>query len=103
MIDYNNLDNYYTGISVAVETDAGGILYEFGEVRNTLFFKLNENYYIDVNSGNITQAIRDGVSIRSNYVVPQKSLRNVKTKKQVIDNTSFIKRLTFKPSKYMTK
>ena len=103
MIDYNNLDNYYTGISVAVDIDDGGIIYEFGDSVSTLFYKLDDDHYVDVNNNDIQQVMRDGVPIRTNYVVIEKSLRKVKTKKQVKDNTSLVKRLTFKPSKYITK
>lgn len=103
MIDYNNLDNYYTGVAIPVVTNVGGILYEFGDSIPTLFYKIDNDQYIDVNNKVIAQVIRDGIPIRENYVVPVQSLSKVKTKQQDINNTSLVKRLTFKPSNYAKK
>ena len=91
MIDYNNLDNYYTGVAIPVVTNVGGILYEFGDSIPTLFYKIDNDHYVDVNNKVIAQVIRNGVPIRENYVVSEESLNKVSTKQQVISNTSLVK------------
>ncbi len=103
MIDYNELDKFYTGVAIPVLSNAGGILLELGYDIDTLFYKLDENYYVDVNNKRIAQVLRKGSVITSNYVVPEESLTQVKTKREVINNTSLVKRLTFKSSSYTKK
>ncbi len=103
MIDYNELDKFYTGVAIPVLTNAGGIFLELGDDINTLFYKLDEDHYVDVNNKGIAQVLRKGSVITSGYVVPEDSLTQVKTKKEVVNNTSLVKRLTFKSSNYTQK
>ena len=49
MIDYNELDKFYTGVVIPVLTNTGKILLELGDDINTLFYKLAGSYYVDVN------------------------------------------------------
>lgn len=104
MIDYSELDKFYTGTIIPVLTNVGGIFLELGDNINTLFYKLNEDQYVDINhKGIVAQVLRDGSIITSCYVVPENSLNQVKTKKEVTNNTSLVKRLTFKSSNYIQK
>lgn len=103
MIDYNELDKFYIGVAIPVLTNAGGILLELGDDINTLFYKLDEDHYVDVNNKGIAQVLRKGSVITSGYVVLEDSLTQVKTKKEVANNTSLVKRLTFKSSNYTQK
>lgn len=103
MIDYNELEKYYTGVAIPVITNAGGIFLELGDDIKTLFYKLDEDHYVDVNNRGIAQILRQGSVITSNYVVPEDSLAQVKAKRKINNNSSLVKRLTFKPSKYNQK
>ena len=103
MIDYSELDKFYTGVAIPVLTNAGGMFLELGDDINTLFYKLNDDHYVDVNNKGIAQVLRKGNIITSNYVVAEESLSQVKTKKEVANNTSLVKRLTFKSSNYTKK
>ena len=40
MIDYNELEKYYTGVAIPVITNVGGIFLELGDDIKTLFYKL---------------------------------------------------------------
>ena len=103
MIDYSELDKFYTGTIIHVLTNAGGMFLELGDDIKTLFYKLDDEHYVDVNNKVIAQVLRKESIITSNYVVPEKSLSQITTKKQITKNTSLIKRLTFKPSNYTQK
>ncbi len=103
MIDYNKLDKFYTGVAIPVLTNAGGIFLELGDDITTLFYKLDEDHYVDVNSKRIAQVLRKGSVITTCYVVPEDSLTQAKTKREVVNNTSLVKRLTFKSSNYTNK
>lgn len=103
MIDYGELDKFYTGVAIPVITNAGGILLELGDDINTLFYKLDDDHYVDVNNKGVAQVLRKGSVITSCYVVPEESLTQVKTKTEIVNNTSLVKRLTFKSSDYTQK
>ena len=101
MIDYSELDKFYTGISAPVSTNFGGALLELGNDINTILYKLDDEYYIDINNQTIAQVLRKGSSIASPFVVQENSLRQVQSEKEIIDNTSLAIRLRFKPSDYI--
>lgn len=103
MIDYNELDRFYTGVAIPVLANAGGILLELGDDINTLFYKLDDDHYVDINNKRIAQVLRKGSIITSNYVVPEESLTQARTKKEITSNTSLVRRLTFKSSNYTRK
>lgn len=104
MIDYNELDKFYMGIAIPVLTNAGGMFLELGEDINTLFYKLNDDYYADVNhKGRIAQVLRKKTIVTSSYIVPESSLTQVRTKEEINKHTNLVKRLTFKPSNYIKK
>jgi len=101
MINYSNLDKFYTGIEMPVIMNCGGMLLELGENINSLFYKLTDDYYADVNhDGRVVQVLRKGAVITSNYVLDGDSLVQVKTKRELNKNSNFVKRLTFKPTNY---
>ncbi len=103
MIDYSELDRYYTGTAIPVLANAGGMLLELGEDINTLFYKLDGDHYADVNNKRIAEVLRRGSVITSHYVVLEDSLVQVGTKKDVTRNASLIRRLTFNPTDYSKK
>ena len=100
MINYNELDKYYTGLGIPVEGNAGGVFLELGDDFRTLFYKLNDDLYIDVNNGFLAQVMRKGTPVTLGELVDESSLTQVATRKDIKDNTSFVRRLTFDPSKY---
>ena len=101
MIDYNDLDKFYTGIEMRVIMNCGGMPLELGEDISSLFYKINEDYYADVNhKGRIAQVLREDSIIRSHYVLAEDSLVQVKSKRDINKNSNFVKRLTFKPTNY---
>lgn len=101
MINYNDIDKFYTGIEMPVIMNCGGMFLEVGENIDSLFYKINDDYYADVNhKGRLVQVLRMGTPITSSYVLEEDSLVPVKNKQEIIKNSDFVKRLTFKPINY---
>jgi len=104
MIDYNELDKFYTGIEMPVITNCGGIFLELGNDISSLFYKLDEVHYADVNhKGRVVQVLKEGTVITSNYVLVENSLVQVGNKHEINKNSNLAKRLTFKSSNYDIK
>ena len=101
MIDCNELDRYYTGTLIHVISNAGGILLELGEDIKTVFYKIDDNHYVDINNKCIAQVVNKESVVTSKYIVPEESLVQVKTKKEINNNSYLIKRLLFDSSKYL--
>lgn len=101
MINYGDLDKFYIGVEMPVIMNCGGMLLELGENINSLFYKLTDDYYADVNhEGRVVQVLRKGAVIRSAYVLDEDSLIQVKSKRELNKNSNFVKILTFKPTNY---
>lgn len=101
MIDYNELDRFYVGSEMPVIMNCGGILLELGEDINSLFYKLDEDFYADVNrQGRLVQVLRKGAVITSHYVLDENNIVQVISKREIKRNSSLVKRLTFKPTNY---
>ena len=101
MINYGDLDKFYIGVEMPVIMNCGGMLLELGENINSLFYKLTDDYYADVNhKGRIAQVLREDSVIRSHYVLAEDSLVQIKSKRDINKNSNFVKRLTFKPTNY---
>lgn len=104
MIDYNELDKFYTGIEMVVISNCGGMFLELSEDIKSLFYKLDEDHYADVNrKGIVAQVLREGTIIKSPYVIQEDSLVQVSSKQQLNKNANLVKRLTFKKSNYANK
>lgn len=104
MIDYNELDKFYTGIEMPVISNCGGMLLELGEDFKSLFYKIDDDHYADVNhKGRIVQVLRKGAVITSHYVVVEESLVQIKNKHDINKSSNLVKRLTFKKSNYDIK
>lgn len=101
MIDYNELDRFYVGSAMPVIMNCGGIFLELREDINSLFYKLDDNYYADVNhQGRLVQVLRKGAVITSHYVLDENNIFQVKSKHELNKKSSLVKRLTFKPTNY---
>ena len=101
MINYDELDKYFTGICAPVIMNAGGVFLELGEDSSSLFYKIDEDYYADVNNpGIVAQRLGDNSIIRSNYVLFEETIAPVKSRNHLKDNSLLIRRLTFNPAKY---
>ena len=101
MIDYKDLDKFYIGIEWPVIMNCGGIDCELGESGSALFYKISDDIYADVNNkGRIVQAFRKGIIVTSSYILDEESLVQVKNKQEIIKNSSFVKRMTFKSTNY---
>jgi len=101
MVDYKDLDKFYIGIEWPVIMNCGGIYCELGESCSALFYKISDDIYADVNNkGRIVQAFRKGTIVTSSYILDEESLVQVKNKQEIIKNSSFIKRMTFKSTNY---
>lgn len=100
MINYSELNRYYTGTIAPITFNAGGVYLELGEDINTLLYKLGDNRYVDVNRGVV--CIVDSVvpGPTDGYVVFINSLTRVEGKDEIKKNTNKLKRLFFKPSRY---
>ncbi len=70
MIDYEQIDKFYTGLEMPVLANYGGVFLELGDV------------------------------IRSNYVIFEESLQKVQSISEIKQNCGLIKRLTFNPQNY---
>lgn len=104
MVDYNELEKYFKGKCSPVIMNCGGILLELGEDYETVFYKLCDGYYADVNNnGRVVQAIREGSPVLSHFILEENSLEPVKDVSDLNRNTYFIKRLTFTPSNYVVR
>lgn len=102
MIDYNELDKFYTGIENPVIQNCGGIFLELGEPVKSLFYKLDDDHYADVNrKGIIAQVLREGTVVKSHSVIQEDTLVQVSNKQELNKNANFVKRLTFKKSNYV--
>jgi len=101
MIDYKDLDKFYVGVAMPVISNCGGLFMELGEDISSLFYKLNEDYYADVNhKGRIVQVLRKDAVITSKFVLDKESLAQVNSKRELNKNSHFVKRLMFKPTNY---
>ena len=101
MIDYENLENYYTGVIIPVTSNFGGIMLELGEDIPTVLYKMDETTFVDVNdTRRIGTLIESEEPITTHYVVAGKSLEQVTEKKEITRNVGLVKRLTFKPENY---
>lgn len=100
MIDYNELDKFYTGVAFSVYVgENGGIFLD--KEYNTLFYKLDNEHYADVNhKGKVAKLLRREGIITSNYIVPEYSLQQVESIADVRYASGIVKRLRFKPSNY---
>ena len=103
MVDYSELDKYYIGISRPILTNVGGLFFELGDENHSLFYKIDENLFVDVNRGALAQIKKENESFVGQYVLSEESLTKVETKKDITNNSSYIKRLKFNPSKYTQK
>lgn len=104
MIDYNELDKFYTGIENRVIQNCGGVFLQLDEPVKSLFYKLDDDHYADVNrKGIVAQVLREGAIIKSHYVIQEDSLVQVSSKQQLNKNANLVKRLTFKKSNYANK
>ena len=100
MIDYNELDRFYIGTCIPVIANAGGGLLELGKDINTVFYKIDEDYYVDINSNIKAQIYRGDKAVNAKYIIPENSLTQVKTKRDITKNSSLIKRYKFNSSNY---
>lgn len=101
MIDYQQLDRFYTGISMPVIMNAGGMLLELGEDTPSLFYKLDDEHFADVNrKGVIAQVLKKGSIITSHYVLQEESIQPVRNRKEIVKSSRMVKRLQFNPSNY---
>ena len=82
MIDYNELDRFYVGSEMPVIMNCGGIFLELGEDINSLFYKLDEDFYADVNHhGRLVQVLRKDAVITSHYVLDENNIVQVISKR----------------------
>ena len=101
MINYNELDRFYIGSEMPVIANCGGIFLELGEDINSLFYKIDDDYYADVNhQGRLVQVLKTGAVITSHYVLDENNIVQVINKQELKKNSSLVKRLTFKPTSY---
>lgn len=104
MINYDELDRFYTGVMMPITLNMGNALLELGDDINTLFYKIDEYYYLDVNRKILAQVVNnENSTIRTGFIIKESSLTPVKNKQEIIDSSSFIKRLTFKSSNVLKK
>lgn len=104
MIDYNELDKFYTGIENRVIQNCGGVFLQLDEPVKSLFYKLDDDHYADVNrKGIIAQVLRKGTAVKSPYVIEEDTLVQVSSKQELNKNANPVKRLTFKKSNYAHK
>ena len=104
MIDYNELDKFYVGIGNPVIQNCGGVFLTLGEPVKSLFYKLDDDHYEDVNrKGIVAQVLRDGIAVKSPYIVQEETLVQVSSKQELNKNANPVKRLTFKKSNYAHK
>ncbi len=103
MIGYAELDRFYTGTSARIIGNTGGIVLELGEDSDTLFYKIDDDYYYDVNSKHVAQVLRTGCVITTKYLVIENTLVKVKNRKEVNNNAPLVKRITFNSSKVPKK
>lgn len=101
MIDYNELEKYYTGNIIPVIANCGGMFLELGEDIPTVLYKLDDRCYADVlHERRVAQTFGNGALVTSSYVVDEDSLVPVSTKEEIKENVGVIRRLTFKPDNY---
>ena len=99
MIDNSELDNFYTGTVMPVFTNLGGMFLELGDEEKRLLYKINDQFYMDVNRPNVTvQVLENGVNINAPYVVVEDSLKKVQTNKNVKKYSNLVRKLTFNKS-----
>ena len=101
MINYNELSNFYIADQMIVIENAGGIILSLSDPFKSLFYKLDDNHYADVNrKGSVAQVLRLGTAVIYSRVINESSITPVTSAKEIRDNSSFVKRLTFKPENY---
>lgn len=102
MIDYSELNKFYVGTQFPVIMNCGGMLLELGEDVKSLFYKINDDHYADVNRrGIVVQALRKRAIIRANYVIQEDSLIQIDSKQKLNKNANLVKKLTFNKSNYI--
>lgn len=101
MINYNELSNFYIAKQRIVLYNDGGTGFLLGELSKSLFYKLDDDSYADVNrKGSVAQVLRRGEPILSSCVILEASITPVTSAKEIRANSGFVKRLTFKPENY---
>ncbi len=101
MINYNELDNYYIGIYMPVLYNVGGVFLRLGEPKESLFYKVDDYHYVDVNYPKISAyIIKRSVPLDIKYILSEDSLRKVDSKKELVNNTKLVKRLKFNSNLY---
>ncbi len=103
MIDYKNIGKFYIGVSMPIIMNAGGVLLELGEDNESLFYKLDDVRYADVNKkGRIAYAVRPNTPVpaEAHHIIDESTLVPASSKKDIILNSGPVKRLQFKPENY---
>ncbi len=101
MINYDEINNYFTGLCAPVIMNAGGVFLELGEDISSLFYKLDENHYADVNHpGIVAQKLGTDSVITSRFVIFEDTIKPVTSKNTIHENTTLVRRLFFNPEKY---
>lgn len=101
MIDYHEIERYYLGVSMPVISRRGGKVAILGKEKPSLFYKIDDDHYADVNrKGVVAQIIREGKIVTFFYVLDEKSLRQVHHKSEILFASGPIKRRKFNPRDY---
>ena len=101
MINYNELSKFYIAKQMIVIENDGGVILNFSNPFKSLFYKLDDNHYADVNrKGSVAQVLRRGTIVRYSRVIDEDSITPVTSAKEIKANSGFVKRLTFKPENY---
>lgn len=74
---YKEQGNFYTGTIMPVVGNVGGIFLELGDEIQSVFYKIDDDHWFDVNRQIAVQIPREGSIVTSSYILIEESLKPI--------------------------